>query len=88
MGLDKWLKPDDKVKESKKKEKSSKKVNESKSEHKQDKNLGKRPIKVKKYVLVCTNAKCKYQKIIMKKNLSNDDKTCPRCNNIMAVKET
>ena len=87
MGLDKWLKPDEIAKKSKKKEKSSKQVKKSESEHTKDKTMGKRPVKLSKFVLVCPNAKCKYQKTIMKKNLTDDDKYCPRCNKKMKAKE-
>lgn len=87
MGLDKWLKPDDIPKKSKKKGKSSEQVKKSKGEYRQEKTVGKRPIKLTKFVLVCPNAKCKYQKTIMKKNLSDDDKNCPRCNKKMKAKE-
>ena len=87
MGLDKWLKQDDIAKKSKKKEKASEQVRKSKSGHRQDKTDGKRPTKLSKYVLVCPNAKCKYQKTIMKKILSDDDKNCPRCNKKMKAKE-
>ncbi len=76
MGLDKWLKPEDVEKKSKKKKES---VTQTKKSEKQS-------IKFTKYMLICPDAKCKYQKIIMKKQLTDDDKTCPRCNKKMKTK--
>ncbi len=88
MGLDKWLKPDDLSKKSKKKKELSEQAKKSKREHIQDKNVEKQPTILSKYILVCANARCKYQKTIMKKNLSDDDRTCPRCNKSMKIKGT
>jgi len=87
VGLDKWLKPDEVSKISKKKQESSKKVKKGKSEHIQNQIVEKQPISLSKYILLCTNAKCKYQKTIMKKHLNDNDKTCPKCNKIMKIKE-
>ena len=87
MGLDKWLKPEDKVKKPKKKKVSSVQVKEKKSKQAQNQGIEKKKIKLTKYTLVCPNAKCKYQKTIMKKELTDDDKTCPRCSKVMKVKE-
>lgn len=87
MGLDKWLKPGDKGKKQKKKKESSVQAKEKKSERAQNQGIEKKSIKLTKYRLVCPNAKCKYQKTIMKKVLTDDDKTCPRCSKRMKVKE-
>ena len=79
MGLDKWIKPE-------------------KSEKKEDARSTKKPktqpIKKKseiestnltKFVLICSKPKCKYKKTIMKKELSEKDRICPRCKNEMKV---
>jgi len=76
MGLDKWLKPEDVDKDLKKREKQQNLARERTS------------INLKKYTLICSNAKCKYQKIIMKKQLTDNDKNCPRCNKEMKIKES
>ena len=87
MSLDKWLKSEDGEKKAGKKKVPSIQVKESKLEVK-EKNVGKKPsIRLKKYSLVCTNTKCKYQKTIMKKILAARDNICPRCNKKMKVKE-
>ena len=39
-----------------------------------------------KYVLICSKLKCKYKKTIMKKELSEKDRICPRCKSEMKVK--
>jgi hypothetical protein len=82
MGLDKWLKTEELEKKSKKKEELTLKTEKRKI----DVSL-KKQIKLTKYRLVCPNVKCKYQKTIMKKELTNDDKRCPRCDKEMKVIE-
>ena len=42
-------------------------------------------INLTKFVLICSKPKCKYKKIIMKKELSEKDRICPRCKNEMKV---
>jgi len=86
MGLDKWLKSEDDIKKSTKKKKSPIQDKKSKSEDTPEKLLEKQLIQLAKYILICPNSKCKYQKILMKKELTDDDKTCPRCNKIMKTK--
>lgn len=88
MGLDKWLKSEKVAKKSKKKKESPIQAKRSKGEQVQNKDLEKQSIKLIKYMLVCPNAKCKYQKIIMKKQLTDDDRLCPRCNKEMKIKAT
>ncbi|MFX1358372.1 MAG: hypothetical protein ACFFA8_13955 [Promethearchaeota archaeon] len=78
MGLDKWIKTDREEKKSDKKPKSQKikqanQVKQSES-----------PLKLSKYILLCT--KCKYQKILMKKDLEENDRICPKCKNKMKIK--
>ncbi len=86
MGLDKWLKPEDEELKPKGKTPipSLKKKIESKTNN--AKVPEKSNIKLSKYTLTCPNSKCKYQKIIMKKQLSEDDKICPRCKKEMKIK--
>ena len=83
MGLDKWIKPEGTEKKSEKKEeeKSKKKP----KAHPIVKKGEKEPIKLKKFVLICSKAKCKYKKSIMKKELSEKDRICPRCKSEMKV---
>lgn len=86
MGLDKWLKSENNRNRSKEKKEQSEKVRKSKE--KQLKNEFDKDISTQlvKYTLVCQNSKCNYQKIIMKKLLSEDDKKCPRCKKEMKIR--
>lgn len=40
-----------------------------------------------KFNLICTKPKCKYQKIIMKRELLEKDKICPKCKSQMKIKK-
>jgi len=86
MGLDKWLKSEDELKKSQKKKPSPIQAKKSKGEDIQKEFLKKPSIQLTRYTLVCPNAKCKYQKTIRKKVLTDEDKTCPRCNKTMKTK--
>ncbi len=86
MGLDKWIKTEEDIKREKKGRKQPTQVKKSKSESEKKPDLEKSTVKLVKYTLNCPNAKCKYQKIIMKKQLTDIDKICPRCNKEMKVK--
>ncbi len=86
MGLDKWLKSEDKEKRQKKKKEAPDQNSKSKIEEVQKQTFEKPLIQLTKYILICPNAKCKYQKTIMKKELTEDDITCPRCNKKMKTK--
>ncbi len=86
MGLDKWLKPEEAVKKPKSKKAASEKVIKISSKKNIKTDLEKPYIKLTKYNLTCTNSKCKYQKIIMKKQLTEMDKICPRCKKEMKIK--
>jgi len=86
VGLDKWLKSEDIETKKKKKKEPPVQAKKIKGQQVQNKVLDKQSIDLKKYTLVCPNAKCKYQKTIMKKELTDDDKTCPRCNKRMKTK--
>ena len=82
MGLDKWIKSEGKEK-SPKKEKTQKKVKKAVSTPKLKESRESSKI-LSKIILVCS--KCKYQKTIMKKKLTEQDKICPRCNKPLKVK--
>ncbi|MGB5910806.1 MAG: hypothetical protein ACXACC_01285 [Promethearchaeota archaeon] len=85
MSLERWLKPDKKVKKTEvKKDKIVEKGSKSQSKKVSTEKLA--ISKFNKYVLVCTRASCKYQKTIMKKTLSDKDKTCPKCKSKMKAK--
>ena len=40
-----------------------------------------------KYLLICSKKSCGYQKRLVKKQLTNKDKICPRCNGVMKIKK-
>ncbi len=83
MGLDKWIKPEGTVKKTEKKEE----VNSTKKP--KTKPIKKKSeiesINLTKFVLICSKPKCKYKKTIVKKELSEKDRICPRCKNEMKV---
>jgi len=87
LSLEKWLKPE-------KKEKKSKDTKETEEDQIDEYNRGVKTsqldsstqINVTKFKLECTKNTCKYQKIIIKKNLAEKDKTCPRCKSKMKIK--
>ena len=83
MGLDKWIKPEESVKKPEKKEdgRSTRKHKTQPIEKKGEKE----PTKLTKFVLICSKPKCKYKKTIVKKELSEKDRICPRCKNEMKV---
>ncbi len=87
MGLDKWLKPGDANKNSKKKIMAPERVKKARNDKETNKIVDKQSTKIKKFTLVCQNAKCKFQKIIVKKQLNEEDRTCPRCKKKMKIKE-
>ncbi len=83
MGLDKWIKPEGTVKKTEKKEEtiSTKKPKTQPIKKKSEIES----INLTKFVLICSKPKCKYKKTIMKKELSEKDRICPRCKNEMKV---
>ncbi|MFX1327761.1 MAG: hypothetical protein ACFE91_06415 [Promethearchaeota archaeon] len=87
MGLNKWLKQQDDENKTKKIKKSPVKAKKSRIDNSQKEAVEKKSIKLIKYTLICPNVKCKYQKTIMKKVITDNDKTCPRCNKKMKIKE-
>ncbi|MFX0106043.1 MAG: hypothetical protein ACFE75_11210 [Candidatus Hodarchaeota archaeon] len=86
MGLDKWLKSEEGSKKSKMKEESHIQAKRNKTKLKPNKDLETPLKKLIKNTLICPNAKCKYQKTILKRQLTDDDKICPRCNKKMKIK--
>jgi len=87
MGLDKWINPEDSKKKSIKKEKSPIKAKGSKGKTASKDKLESPISKLKKYTLICSSAKCKYQKTLLKKELAEKDKICPRCNKQLKIKK-
>ena len=86
MSLDKWIKPE---KEKKKTVKKEKKLQKQFASDIKSKEIDEKLItELVRFVFVCPNAKCKYQKIIVKKMLRDNDKICPRCKTIMKIKES
>lgn len=53
--------------------------------HKEEKKT-KKP-KLTKYMLTCSDSNCKYKKTLMKRELTREDKVCPRCKSDMNVKK-
>jgi hypothetical protein len=94
LGLDKWLKPEEEVKKLKRRAKEDKnnsiqkvsKPKKEKNDTSAQKSVERTIKKLSKFELICANRKCKYQKTIMKKILTEKDKTCPRCSSMMKVK--
>ncbi|MFX1364687.1 MAG: hypothetical protein ACFFCE_12940 [Promethearchaeota archaeon] len=86
MSLDKWLKSEDEKKKQKKKKETIDQKSENQIEQKQKSSIDKPLIHLTKYILICSNTKCKYQKRIMKKELTDKDLICPRCNKKMNPK--
>lgn len=86
MGLDKWLKPGETEKKSKIRKASPDQAKVSKVEGGQITSPNKSSSKLIKFTLVCPGAKCNYQKTIMKKQLTEMDRICPRCKKEMKFK--
>ena len=83
MGLDKWIKPEGTVKKTEKKE-EARSTKKPKTQPKKKKSEIE-SINLTKFVLICSKPKCKYKKTILKKELSERDRICPRCKNEMNV---
>ena len=86
MGLDKWINPEEATRNKKKKKTPPTQVKKDKNKSSAEVILEKKSLKLTKYTLKCPNIKCKYQKTILKKQLTDEDKTCPRCNKEMNAK--
>jgi len=85
LGLDRWIKSEKKVDEEKGKKEPQ--IKDSSDVAKDIKSNEKQDLKLKKYVLICPKAKCKYQKTIMKKIITEKEKICPRCKSNMKLQE-
>jgi len=87
VGLDKWIKTDKEVK----KRKTEKQGADPSEPPEKTLKVKKKPegltLKLVKQTLTCPNAKCKYQRIIMKKQITEKDKICPRCSTEMKIKK-
>jgi hypothetical protein len=81
LGLDKWIKPEEET------DKSIKKSNIQKIKPFKENQKTEKKVSLSKYILICTKAKCKYQKIIMKKELDKTDEICPKCKSKMKIKK-
>ncbi|HEY0090653.1 MAG TPA: hypothetical protein VGB37_17510 [Candidatus Lokiarchaeia archaeon] len=79
--LDKWIKPKKKV-EKPKKNSQKDYSKEIKKEIKSTKPIE----KFAKYNLTCSKKGCGYKKTIVKKELNEQDKKCPRCKSEMKIK--
>jgi len=94
LGLDKWIKPDDKKEAKKKVEenrekqvKKSSQVSTTREEPEQkQKKVDSSRIPIKKHHLKCLKKGCNYQKTIVKKHLNEKDAICPRCKSKMKSK--
>ncbi len=89
MSLDKWIKDNGDNKKVQKKPPKKRKIEDKIEEFEfqppvvetnKDSHL------LTKFVLTCSDSKCKYKKILRKKNLKDNDKICPRCKKEMKVK--
>ncbi len=84
MGLDKWIQSEkDKKKEPKKAEVTISDKKEQKTKKEGPKESQKQ---LSKFIMICSNSKCKYQKVLMKRSLNSRDKTCPKCKSEMKLK--
>ena len=87
MSLDKWIKSD-KKEETKNKPQEKKGQKGGQSEVRKDqaeKTLEPLAQKFNKFQLKCPKKGCNYQKTIVKKDLKEKDKVCPRCKSTMKV---
>jgi len=102
MSLDKWLGKEEKEEE-KEEEQGDNEVNiemgsgsqqktllpsekeEPKKKVEEKKDSGR--AKLTKYLLSCSNSKCEYKKTLMKRELSANDKICPRCKSEMNIRK-
>lgn len=97
MSLDKWIKSDKKKKdidnksEVQIKNKSSTKTKSKSINSIEDTDalrISEESEKTRiKYLLICSKKSCGYQKRLVKKQLTNKDKTCPRCKGVMKIKK-
>ena len=84
MGLDKWIKPEDKKNKKIKKKDEGDQSKDHASKPKEEQK-DKESLKLTKFDLTCPKAKCKYKKTIVKKTLTEKDKICPRCKSEMKL---
>jgi len=97
LSLDKWIKSDKKKEDNDNKsevERKNKSSTKTKSQSKVSieetdslRNSEESENKRIKYLLICSKKSCGYQKRLVKKKLTNKDKTCPRCNGVMKIKK-
>ncbi|TFG01144.1 MAG: hypothetical protein EU541_00040 [Promethearchaeota archaeon] len=101
MSLDKWLGKEEEEEETEevedeldsKEEKADSEqrtlIIPSKQEEKREEAEKKKSIvsKLSKYLLSCSNSKCQYKKTLMKRELTQQDKICPRCKSEMKIRK-
>ncbi len=97
MSLDKWIKSDKKKKDTDNKsevQKQNKGSTKTKSRSKVSiedtdslRSSEESEKKHIKYLLICSKKSCGYQKTLLKRQLNNKDKTCPRCKGVMKIKK-
>ncbi|MFX1256491.1 MAG: hypothetical protein ACFFAN_01425 [Promethearchaeota archaeon] len=91
MSLDKWIKTPKKKEEAKRKPEINKKESVNKIIHpegsKDEIETIKPSKKMTRYLLMCLKRNCAYQKRLMKKQIAEKDKICPRCKGKMSVKK-
>ena len=94
--MDKWIKSEEEEDEAERKSETKKKKTSTKTKPKSkiflqesdaltssDKTIK----KFSKYVLICPKKSCGYQKTLMKKQLNDKDKICPRCKSVMKIRK-
>jgi hypothetical protein len=86
LSLDKWIKDNGDNKKTKKKTPKKEIVEEPIEELENQPSTKKDTFLLTKFILTCSDSKCKYKKILRKKNLKDKDKICPRCKKEMKVK--
>lgn len=92
--MDKWIKSEKEEEDKKSGKKKKKPLNKKpRSESTgQEINISTSPDKLikklAKFILMCPKKSCGYQKTLMKKQLSDKDKICPRCKGIMKIKNS
>lgn len=86
MSLDKWLKPEKKPAKKKPEKKKKKEPPQKKAEIVESR-VQEKPKTLTKYMLTCPKRGCNYQKVKVKKSLTDRDKICPRCKGQMNVKQ-
>ena len=87
MSLDKWINDDKDSKKAKKKPPKKEKVEDKFEDFESPEvDIAKDSRLLIKFVLTCSDSKCKYKKTLKKRTLKDKDKICPRCKKEMKIK--